>query len=94
VVAGSEQGLGPGGSHDGFAEGPGDPGAALAGGAGFGLAGGLAGPGREPGPGDQVPGSGEPGHVGPDLGDELLGAGLADAGDLIELVHLPGARGA
>ena len=36
---------------------------------------------------------GEAGHVGADLGDEFLGAGLADAGDLIELGHLRRERG-
>jgi hypothetical protein len=40
-----------------------------------------------------VTGGGEPGHVDPDLGDELLGAGRPDAGDLIELGHLAGERG-
>jgi hypothetical protein len=40
-----------------------------------------------------VPGGGEPGHIDPDLGDELLSAGPADAGNLIELINLPGARG-
>lgn len=29
----------------------------------------------------------ETGHIGPDLGDEFLGAGLANAGDFIELGH-------
>ena len=38
----------------------------------------------------QVPGGGEAGHVDPDLGDELLGAGPADAGNLIEPIQLPG----
>ena len=39
------------------------------------------------------PGGGEPGHVHADFGDELLGAGGADAGDLIELGDLGRERG-
>jgi hypothetical protein len=39
------------------------------------------------------PGGGEAGHVHADLGDDLLGAGGADAGDLIELGDLVGERG-
>jgi len=40
-----------------------------------------------------VAGGGETGHVGADLGDQFLGAGLADAGDLIQLGHLSRERG-
>ena len=36
---------------------------------------------------------GEAGHVHPDLGNDLLGAGPADAGDLIKLGHLTRERG-
>src|SRR5487761_1363674 len=69
VVAGAQEGLGPGGADAGLAEGAGDPGAALAGGPWLVLAGGLPGPGRVLGPRDQVAGGGEAGHVHADLGD-------------------------
>ncbi len=36
---------------------------------------------------------GEAGHVGADLGEQVLGGGDADAGDLIELGDLGGVRG-
>ena len=45
---------------------------------------GLAHDGSEPGPGDQVIGSGEPGHVQAGLGDDRPGELGADAGDLRE----------
>jgi hypothetical protein len=35
-----------------------------------------------------VGGGGEDGHVGADLGDDVLGADRADAGDGVELLHL------
>ena len=38
-------------------------------------------------------GGGEPGHVGANLGDDLLGGGDADAGDLIKLGYLGCERG-
>lgn len=38
------------------------------------------------------PAVGKPGHVRADLGDEFLGAGAADAGDVIELGYLAGER--
>jgi hypothetical protein len=88
VIAGTEEGLGPGDAGRGLAEGAADPWIALAGGAGFSPAGGLPGPGRELSPGHQVPGGGEPGHIHADPSNELLGADLADAGDLIQLGHL------
>jgi len=68
-------------------------GVAFAGGAGFAFARGLFGLGRVLGPRHQVARGGEPGHVHADLGDEFLGSGLADAGDLIELGHLVCERG-
>jgi hypothetical protein len=40
-----------------------------------------------------VAGGGEAGHVHPDLGDDFLGAGDADAGDFIELGDLVRERG-
>jgi hypothetical protein len=40
-----------------------------------------------------VAGGREPAHVHPDLGDDLRGGVLADAGDLIELGHLDRERG-
>src|SRR5262249_58844266 len=89
-VAGGQEGAGAGGGYGGFAEGAAEPGVAFAGGGGFTAAGGLAGFGRELGPGDQVAGGGEAGHVGADLGDDLLSADDADPGDLIELGHLAG----
>src|SRR5262249_50239606 len=46
----------------------------------------LDGAGAEPGPGDQVGGGGEAGHVEPDLGDDDLGGVPGDAGDLGEPV--------
>ena len=49
--------------------------------------------GRERSPGHQVTGAGEAGHVHPDLGDDLLSADRADAGDVVQLRHLVGARG-
>src|SRR5262249_60131516 len=79
--------------YGGFAEGAAQRGVAFAGGGGFGRAGGLAGFGRELGPGDQVAGGGEAGHLGADLGDDLLSADDADPGDLIELGHLAGEGG-
>ena len=54
-------GLGPGGAYACLAEGGGEPGVALAGGAGFALVGRLPGLGCVPGPRDQVPGGGEAG---------------------------------
>ena len=38
-------------------------------------------------------GGGEPGHVGPDLGEDDVRGGDPDPGDLIELVHRLGERG-
>ena len=40
-----------------------------------------------------MPGGWEPGHVGPDLGDEQVRGGLADPGDLIQPIDRPGERG-
>src|SRR6516225_11417159 len=93
LVAGGQEGLGPGGAGGGLPEGAAEPGIALAGGGGLAAPGGLAGPGRELGPGDQVPGGGEAGDVGADLGEQILGGSRADAGDLIELGDLGGERG-
>jgi hypothetical protein len=64
----------------------GEPGIVLAGGVGFRSAGGLFGAGREPGPGREVRGGGEDGHVHAEFGDELLSAAQPDAADLIEFV--------
>ena len=61
LVAGGQEGLGPGRVGGGFAEGAAEPGVALAGGGGLAAAGGLAGPGRELGLGHQVTGGGEAG---------------------------------
>src|SRR5262249_53906548 len=90
VVALAEEGVGPGGCGDDLAEGGGEPGVALAGGAALGLAGGAAVDGGELGPGDQVPGGREAAHVDADLRDQLLGGGDPDAGDLIQLLHRAG----
>ena len=38
-------------------------------------------------------GGGEAGHIGADLGDDVLGGDHADAGDLVELGDLGGERG-
>ena len=54
LVAGGQEGAGPGGAGGGFADGAAEPGVALAGGGGFAASGGLAGLGRELGPGDQL----------------------------------------
>ena len=40
-----------------------------------------------------MPGGGEPGHVGADLGEDHIRAGQADAGDLIQPGHRVGERG-
>src|SRR5262249_19175929 len=77
----------------GFAEGAAQPGVAFAGGGGFGPAGGLAGFGRELGPGDQVAGGGGAGHLGADLGDDLLSADDADPGERSELGRRAGGGG-
>ena len=81
----AKEGVGPRCRGDDLAEDGGEPGVALAGGAGFGLARGAAVDGGEPGPGGQVPGGGEAGHTEAELGDELLGGDLRDAGDLVQL---------
>jgi hypothetical protein len=57
------------------------------------LAGGFVGLGAALGPGDQVGGEGEAVHVHADLGDQFLGGGVADRGDLIALRHLSRERG-
>ena len=93
LVAGGQEGAGAGGAGGGFAEGAAEPGVALAGGGGLAAPGGLAGPGRELGPGHQVAGGGEAGHVGAGLGEQVLGGGHADPGDLVELGYLGGERG-
>src|SRR6266487_4341829 len=54
LVAGGQEGPGPGGGDGGLAEGATEPGVALAGGGGFAAPGRLAGPRRELGPGHQV----------------------------------------
>jgi hypothetical protein len=74
------------GQHGGdLAQGAAQPRVALTGGGGLGLAGGLVGAGREPGPGRQMCGGREDAHVHAEFGDEFLGAGDTDADDLIEL---------
>src|SRR5690242_5935147 len=55
---------------------------------------GLAGSRDEPGPGDQVAGGGEPGHVQAGFGDDRHGELAADAGDLREPLHRGQRRGA
>jgi hypothetical protein len=49
-------------------------------------------PGENFAPGRQVPGGGEPGHVGADLGDDDRGGDAADAGDLIQPFRCCGER--
>src|SRR5580693_6352637 len=63
VVPLAEEGLGAGGAVGGLAEGAAQPGVALALLPGPGAGAGLAGCGAQPGPGHQVGGGGEPGHV-------------------------------
>ena len=62
-----------------------DPGVALAGGAGPGLASRGFSHGREVGPRHQVASAGEAAHLDADLGDQLLRADPAHAGDRIQL---------
>ena len=86
-VALAEEGVGLGRGGGGFAEDALEVAVALAGLAGPGLGPGLDGLGGQLGPGDQVRGGGEPGHVQPDLGEDRLGGAGADAGDLVEAVQ-------
>src|SRR5215472_11440206 len=76
---------GLGGSGGGVTQDGGEVGVAVTGGAlAFLLPGRFLNPGREAGPAGEVPGSGEAGHVGADLGEDHIRAGQADAGDLIQ----------
>ena len=82
----AEEGVGLGGARGGVAQYGGQVGVAVPGGAlAFLLARRLADAGGQPGPGGQMPGGGEPGHVGADLSEDHVRAGQADPGDLIEL---------
>jgi hypothetical protein len=88
-VLGAEEGLGPARSGGGLAEGAAEVGVAAAGGVlSLPLAAGLLDVGREPGPGAQVPGGREDGHIDADLGDQVLGRRDAEAGDGVELGDL------
>ena len=73
-----------GGRGGGLAERAFQVGVALAGLAGAGHRPGLDGARGQLGPGHQVRGGGEPGHVQADLGEDDLRGVLADAGDLVE----------
>src|SRR5829696_6416765 len=93
-VALPKEGIGPPGSHGGLAEHPGEVGlpcpvVAVP----SGLPADSLTPGGELGPRDQVPGGWEPGHVGPDLGDEQVRGELADPTDLIQPLDRPGEAG-
>jgi hypothetical protein len=81
------------GAHGCLGEGAADPGTALAGGAGLLRPAGCSARGANLAQEARWPGVEEAGHVLPDLGDEFLRAGAADAGDLIELGHPAGERG-
>src|SRR6266516_3229003 len=73
-VLGAGEGLGASGVDGGLAEGARDVGVAAAGGVlALALSGGLADLGCLPGPGGQVPGGGEDGHVHSGLGDDVRG---------------------
>src|SRR5215813_13687327 len=86
----AQEGVGAGGGGGGVAENPGQVAVAVPGGVlAFLLPGGLLDAGGELGPGDQVPGGGEAAHVGADLGQDRVGGGGADAGDLRQA---PGCR--
>jgi hypothetical protein len=89
----AEEGVGSGEPGDDLAEGAGQPWVALAGGVALLAAGRLGVDRGELGPGHQVRGGGEGGHVHPDLGDDLLGGPHADAGDLIQLLSRRRERG-
>lgn len=87
-VAFAEECVAAGQDGGDFAECAGEPGVAFARGGGFVFPGGLVGAWCEPGPGRQMRGGREHGHVHAEFGDEFLGAGDADPGDLIELADL------
>src|ERR1017187_8351102 len=88
-VALAEEGGSAGGAGGGLAEAAAQPAVALVLFAGAGAGPGLAGPGAQPGPGHQVGGGGEAGHVQACFGDDRTGQAGADAGDLGQ----PGHRG-
>ena len=92
-VAFTEEGVGAGGADGGFAEDAGEVAVAVPAGGVALLAGGFLHAGCEPGPGCQVAGGGEPGHVQPDLGEDHRRGDWADAGDLIEPGDGAGERG-
>jgi hypothetical protein len=93
LVALGQERVGAGSAGDDLADRSAGPRVALAGGGGFLLACGVLIDGREPGPRHQVGSVGEAGHAGADLGDQLLRAGPADAGDLVEPSGRAGGRG-
>src|SRR5690349_16563341 len=81
LVAGAEEGVGPGGGQRGLADGALDPRVALAGGAGRVLASRLHGPWRELRPRDEMVGGGEDSHVRAEFGEQYLGGPHPDARD-------------
>src|SRR5512132_1182235 len=90
-VAFTEEGIGLAGGDGDLPEHATQVGVAVPGrSAALGFAGGLADAWGELGPGDQVPGGWEPGHVRSDLGDEQVRGGLADPRDLIQPVDRVG----
>lgn len=89
AVAFAQEGVGLGGGRGGLPEHALQVRVALAGLARAAPGPRLDGAWRELGPGDQLTGGRELGHVKPELGDDRLGGADADAGDLVE----PGERG-
>lgn len=91
-VAGAEVGgvAGAGGGHGGGAQGGTEPAVAVASAAGFVPACGLVVAGADPGPGGQVSGGAESGHVAAGLDDEHLGGGAADSGNGFQQFKLAG----
>ena len=90
----AQEGVGAARRGGSVAEDPGQVAVAVAGGVlAFLLPGGFLDAGGELGPGDQVPGGGEPPHVGPDLGQDRAGGDGADAGDLGQALDRCGVRG-
>src|SRR5262249_39150174 len=93
AVAFAEEGAGLAGGGRGVAEDAFEVGVAFGDPAGLGAVAGLDGARAEPGPGDQVGGGGEAGHVEADLGDDDVGGVPGDAGDLGEPVDGGQGRG-
>ena len=92
-VGGAQEGVGAGSPSGDVAQGGGQPRVALVPAGVLLPTGRFVNPRAEFGPGHQVLGGGEAAGVDADLGDQLLGGGGADRGDLIELVDLRGERG-